>query len=260
MIWKKALAATAAFALMGGAGTPTVPVYAAENAAARAETTSDIPHRVVEGGDFKTATLKGDRLLETYRLTKYDVLDIQIVGFTSFESSESTKSNGLNNVVIGPDGYVQIPYAGSIKLAGLTLDEAKELISERLRTYLRFPDMSIIVKTYGPRKVYVMGEVKTPGIHELGVDSLNAYAAISSAGGVTRRARSTQVQVLRVEGDTMYYKRLNIKNYIKKHDLTQNVLLQDGDIVYVPRSNGIKFDEDILPYINVWAMYKAVAD
>ena len=58
----------------------------------------------------------------------------------------------------------------------------------------------------------------------------------------------------------MYYKQLNIKNYVKKHDLTQNVVLQDGDIVYVPRSNGIKFDEDVLPYINVWAMYKALKD
>lgn len=126
--------------------------------------------------------------------------------------------------------------------------------------YLRFPDLSVIVKSYGARKIYVMGEVKTPGIHELGADSLNAYAAISSAGGITRRGRSTQVQVLRVDGDTMYYKRLNIKNYIKQHDLTQNVMLQDGDIVYVPRSNGIKFDEDVLPYINVWAMYKALKD
>ena len=260
MAWKKGFAAFSAFALLGCTGMTLQSAQAAVDSAAQTETQSDQPHRVVEGADFKTATLKGDRLLETYRLTKYDVLDIQIVGFSTFESSDSAKTSGLNNVVIGPDGYVQLPYAGSIKLAGLTLDEAKNLISDRLRTYLRFPDMSIIVKTYGPRKIYVMGEVKTPGIHELGADSLNAYAAISSAGGITRRGRSTQVQVLRVVGDTMYYKQLNIKNYIKKHDLTQNVVLQDGDIVYVPRSNGIKFDEDILPYLNVWAMYKALKD
>ena len=260
MTWKKHLAALGAFALLGSVGTIQPSVQAARNTSAGPTVVSDMPYHVVEGGDFKVATLKGDRLLETYRLTKYDVLDIQIVGFSTFESSESAKSGGLNNVVIGPDGYVQLPYAGSIKLAGLTLDEAKNLISDRLRTYLRFPDISLIVKTYGPRKIYVMGEVKTPGIHELGADSLNAYAAISSAGGVTRRGRSTQVQVLRVIGDTMYYKQLNIKNYIKKHDLTQNVVLQDGDIVYVPRSNGIKFDEDILPYFNVWTMYKALKD
>ena len=252
MIWKKNLAALSAFALVGGVGITASPVQAAEDSATYATRMGLPPYRVIEGGDFKVATLKGDRLLETYRLTKYDVIDIQLIGFS--------EGSGMSDIMVGPDGYVQLPYAGSVKLAGLTLDEAKAVLSERIGQYLRFPDMSLVMKSYGVRKIYVMGEVKTPGIHELGADNLNAYAAISSAGGVTRRGRSTQVQVLRVVGDTMYYKTLNIKNYIKKHDLTQNVMLQDGDIVYVPRSNGIKFDEDVLPYINVWAMYKALKD
>ena len=164
----------------------------------------------------------------------------------------------MSDIIIGPDGYVQLPYAGSVKLAGLTLEEAKQVLTEKLGVYLRFPDISLIMKSYGPRKVYVMGEVGSPGIHALGVDNLNVYAALSSAGGVKRRGRSTRVQVLRVVDNTMYYKTLNIKEYIKKHDLTQNVALQDGDIVYVPRSNGIKIDEDVLPYINIWTMYKAI--
>lgn len=260
MIWKKSLAAIGAVTFAGYVGIMAPSAYAAVDSSEKMDVSSDMPYRVVEGGDFQTATLKGDRLLDTYRLTKYDVLDIQIVGFSTFESNDSAKINGLNDVVIGPDGYVQLPYAGSVKLAGLTLDEAKEVVSERLRRYLRFPDLSILVKAYGERKIYVMGEVQEPGIHELKVDTLNAYAAISSAGGITKRGRSTKVQVLRVAGDTMYYKQINIKDYIKKHDLTQNVALQDGDIVYVPRSNGIKFNEDILPYINAWAMYKALVD
>ena len=260
MIWKKSLAAIGAVTFAGYVGIMAPSAYAAVDSSEKMDVSSDIPYRVVEGGDFQMATLKGDRLLDTYRLTKYDVLDIQIVGFSTFESSSNTKNTGLDEVVIGPDGYVQLPYAGSVKLAGLTLDEAKEVVSERLRRYLRFPDLSILVKAYGERKIYVMGEVQQPGIHELKVDTLNAYAAISSAGGITKRGRSTKVQVLRVAGDTMYYKQINIKDYIKKHDLTQNVTLQDGDIVYVPRSNGIKFDEDVLPYINVFAMYKALAD
>ena len=252
MTWKKHLAALGAFALLGSVGTIQPSVQAAGNTSAGPTVVSDMPYHVVEGGDFKVATLKGDRLLDSYRLTKYDVIDIQLIGFS--------EGAGMSDIMIGPDGYVQLPYAGSVKLAGLTLDEAKTVLSERMGKYLRFPDMSLIMKSYGPRKVYVMGEVKTPGIHQLGVDNLNSYAAISSAGGVTSRGRSTQVQVLRVVGDTMYYRQLNVKNYIKKHDLTQNVVLQDGDIVYVPHSNGIKFKEDILPYINVWTMYRAVTD
>ena len=250
MIWKKSFAALSAFAFAGYLGAMNATVHAATDTAVKAETASDMPHRVVEGGDFKTATLRPDRLLETYRLTKYDVIDIQVIGLPG--------GAGMSDIMIGPDGYVQLPYVGSVKLAGMTLDEAKAVLMTRLSEYLRFPDMSLIMKSYGSRKIYVMGEVGAPGIHELGADNLNAYAALSSAGGIKRRGRSTQVQVLRVVGDTMYYKTLNIKNYIKKHDLTQNVVLQDGDIIYVPRSNGIKLDEDVLPYVSVWAMYKAL--
>ena len=250
MIRKKGLTALGALAVAGCVGIMPPSVQAAENASVNADIASDMPHRVVEGGDFKTATLRPDRLLETYRLTKYDVIDIQVIGLP--------EGAGMSDIMIGPDGYAQLPYVGSVKLAGLTLDEAKAVLMERMSMYLRFPDMSLIMKSYGPRKVYVMGEVGSPGIQELSADNLNAYAALSSAGGIKRRGRSTQVQVLRVVGDTMYYKTLNIKNYIKKHDLTQNVVLQDGDIIYVPRSNGIKLDEDVLPYVSVWAMYKAL--
>ena len=252
MIRKKGLTALGALAVAGCVGIMAPSVQAAENASVNADIASDMPHRVVEGGDFKTATLRPDRLLETYRLTKYDVIDIQVIGLP--------EGAGMSDIMIGPDGYVQLPYVGSVKLAGMTLDEAKAVLMTRLSEYLRFPDMSLIMKSYGSRKVYVMGEVGAPGIHELGADNLNAYAALSSAGGIKRRGRSTQVQVLRVVGDTMYYKTLNIKNYIKKHDLTQNVVLQDGDIIYVPRSNGIKLDEDVLPYVSVWAMYKSLKD
>ena len=140
----------------------------------------------------------------------------------------------------------------------MTLDEAKSVLMESLGEYLRIPDMSLLITSYGPRKVYVMGNVASPGIHDLGIDSMNAYAALASAGGWTNRARSTRIQVIRVRDDMMYYRTLNMKDYTKKHDLTQNVVLEDGDIVYVPASNGIKFTEDVLPYVNVWALYRSL--
>ena len=252
MTWKKKRAGVCAVAL--AAGLIWMPQAAQANEPAPS---TDAPYHVVEGGDFRMATTTGDRHGETYRLSKYDVLSVQVVGFNSALGNGAA---ALDSVMIGPDGYAQLPYAGSLRLAGLTLDEAQDLISKRMHRYLRFPELSVGVKTYGKRNIYVMGEVREPGIKEMSADTLNAYAAITSAGGFTNRGRSTQVQVIRVVGDTMYYKQVNLKNYIKKHDLTQNLALQDGDIVYVPTSNGIKFQEDVLPYLNVFTMYKALAD
>lgn len=220
-------------------------------------------NKYIESDDvFRTAGLGSGQLTGEYRLSKYDVISLNIIGFPQglgYETGASS-SSGVNDLLIGPDGRAAIPYIGNVKLAGLTLNEAKELIQSKLSEYIRIPSMSVSVKEYGKRKIYVMGEVTKPGIQELDIDSLNAYAAITSAGGFTKRGRSTKVQVIRVVDDTMYYTQLNMKTYVKRHDLTQNVVLQDGDIVYVPKSNGIRWNEDVLPYVSAWALYKSVTD
>ncbi len=248
-----------AVSLMFGGMAPAMA--AQESAAAQAEESG----KYVESDDvFRTAGLGSGQLTGEYRLAKYDVISLDVIGFPQglgYETGAYSGSNrGANDLLIGPDGRAAIPYVGNVKLAGLTLNEAKELIQSKLSEYIRIPSMSVSVKEYGKRKIYVMGEVAKPGIQELDIDSLNAYAAITSAGGFTKRGRSTRVQVLRVIDDTMYYTQLNMKTYVKRHDLTQNVVLQDGDIVYVPKSNGIRWNEDILPYVSAWALYKSVTD
>ncbi|WP_296772554.1 polysaccharide biosynthesis/export family protein [Selenomonas sp.] len=214
---------------------------------------------------FKVAGLHSGQVDEYYRLAKYDVITLSILGFPNglgYAAGQSSASgNGsVDEIKIGPDGYAAVPYVGNVKLVGLSLDEARDLIQMQLSRYVKIPSMSIAVKSYGPRRIYVMGEVGTPGIHNLDIDNLNVYAAIGSAGGFTKRARSTRVQVIRVQDGTMYYQQLNMKAYVRRHDMTQNVQVQDGDIVYVPKSNGIFWQEDILPFFQAWSYYKAVTD
>ena len=202
--------------------------------------------------EFEIASLRRVETTPNYRLFKGDTFNVLVIGFPD--------GIGVNNITIGIDGYVQLPYVGSVKMEGMTLDEAKAVLMQSLGEYLRIPDMSLLITGYGARKVYVMGTVAAPGVHALGIDGMNAYAALASAGGWTNRARSTRIQIIRVRDDVMYYRTLNMKDYIKKHDLTQNVVLEDGDIIYVPESNGIKINEDILPYVGAWAMYKTLTD
>ena len=228
----------------------------------------------IESDDiFKVAGLGTGQQTAHYRLAKYDVVTMSILGFpkglgysagytqvTAAEQNSTTQNGNVDEIMVGPDGYAAVPYIGNVRLAGLTLDEARDVIQTQLSRYVKIPSMSLAVKSYGPRRILVMGEVSNPGIQKMDIDSLNAYAAIVSAGGFTKRGRSTQVQVIRVEDDTMYYRRLNMKSFIRRHDMTQNVVVQDGDIVYVPKSNGIRWSEDILPYFQAWTYYKAIVD
>lgn len=214
---------------------------------------ADDSARYVESKEmFKTASLRHTTVSPSYRLFRGDTLSILAVGFPD--------GIGINSLTVGLDGYVQLPYVGSVKMEGLTLDEAKAVLMDSLTQYLRIPDLSLVITSYGPRKVYVMGEVNKPGVQTMAIDNMNAYAALATAGGWARKGRSTRIQIMRVVDGTMYYRTLNMKAYTIRHDLTQNVEIEDGDILYVPRSNGIKFDTDVLPYVNAWALYKNLTD
>lgn len=236
-------------AVGSAAHTDTVAALSAPSAADDDDTAA----RYVESKEmFKTASLRHTTVSPSYRLFRGDTLSILAVGFPD--------GIGINSITVGLDGYVQLPYVGSVKMEGLTLDEAKAVLMDSLTQYLRIPDLSLVITNYGPRKVYVMGEVNKPGVQNMAIDNMNAYAALASAGGWARKGRSTRIQIMRVVDGTMYYRTLNMKAYTVKHDLTQNVEIEDGDIIYVPRSNGIKLDTDVLPYINAWALYKNLTD
>ena len=207
----------------------------------------------VESNDntiFKVARMRPERMLEEYRLMKYDTINIMAIGFPN--------GIGIDDVTVGVDGMARLPYAGNIKLVGLTLDEARDLIHARLSEYFKLPELNVYMKSYGPRKIYVMGNVNSPGVKNMGVDSMNVYAAIASAGGVDNKGRSKHIQLIRQIDGVLYYREINLDAFVKKHDLSQNIELEDGDIIYVPDSGKVIFSQDIAPYINIYGTYRAL--
>ena len=207
----------------------------------------------VESNDntiFKVARMRPERMLEEYRLMKYDTINIMAIGFPN--------GIGIDDVTVGVDGMARLPYAGNIKLVGLTLDEARDLIHARLSEYFKLPELNVYMKSYGPRKIYVMGNVNVPGIKNMDVDNMNVYAAIASAGGVDNKGRSKHIQLIRQIDGVLYYREINLDAFVKKHDLSQNIELEDGDIIYVPDSGKVIFGQDIAPYISVYGTYRAL--
>ena len=207
----------------------------------------------VESNDntiFKVARMRPERMLEEYRLMKYDTINIMAIGFPN--------GIGIDDVTVGVDGMARLPYAGNIKLVGLTLDEARDLIHARLSEYFKLPELNVYMKSYGPRKIYVMGNVNAPGVKNMGVDSMNVYAAVASAGGVDSKGRSKHIQLIRQIDGVLYYREINLDAFVKKHDLSQNIELEDGDIIYVPDSGKVIFGQDIAPYITVYGTYRAL--
>lgn len=189
-----------------------------------------------------------------YRLSKYDKINLHMLGYSNGElgftgGGDATSKSGIT-LMIGPDGRINTPYTGVVKLSGLTLNEATALLNQKFSRYVHDPDLTVNVSEYGGRQVYVMGEVPKPGIYRLGADYMNVFAALSSAQGTARKARPRHIQVVRVIDDTVYVREVDMEAFIKKQDIKQNIALEDGDMIYVPKSHRI-IPSDIAPFASL---------
>lgn len=212
----------------------------------------DIEQKIREDNNaFITFTdMKNNRNMGTYRLSKYDVIKISFL---------SPYQNSLE-FTLGPDGFVDLPYVGATKLAGKTLEQTKEFLTETFDEYIIDPQISVMVTSYGVRQVFVMGQVTKEGIYSLTPEYLNIFAALSSAGGIKTKGRPKHVAVVRLIDGELVMKKVNFDSFVKKQDYTQNIVLEDGDMIYVPKSNKFDIYTDMAPILSAIGLYKIFED
>jgi len=155
-----------------------------------------------------------------YRLGNGDVLDVQIAG--------RLEVNRLQ-VIVDPEGLVNIPPLGAIPVGGLTLLESNRRISERARALLRFADVSIAVAIPRSFEVVVSGEVERPGaVQALAIQRLHEIILV--AGGITPRGSARHVVV--TQGGVS--REVDVLRFELRGDLDQNPYVVDGMQVHVP--------------------------
>lgn len=168
-----------------------------------------------------------------YRITRGDILSISVLG-------ESDLTVGQKRVE--STGTINLAYVGDVRLVGLTLKEAQELLQKAYidGRVLRSPTINVVVDQYAPRVVRISGMVNQQGPIELPPDGEMTIAElISKAGGFRETARGTAVRVTRTLPDgTTRTEELDVESAIKgKQRRTTGqgaFLLEPGDVVYVP--------------------------
>lgn len=135
---------------------------------------------------------------------------------------------------VGPEGTFTFPLVGEVEAAGRSPTALGEVLTARLRDgYLRDPQVSVFVKEFNSKKVFVLGEVARPGTFAY-EDRMTIVQAITLAGGLkTLAARNRLVLTRVVDGEEQKYA-------VPFEDISRgqapNVVLQPGDIVFVPES------------------------
>ncbi|MCZ8086582.1 MAG: polysaccharide biosynthesis/export family protein [Brevundimonas sp.] len=134
-------------------------------------------------------------------------------------------------VTLGPDGRISLPLIGQVMAADRTLVELEASVSQAYASQLRRPEVEVTLRQAGPLKVWVDGEVRTPGVYDMPGD-IDAYQAIVLAGGFLPGARAQEVALIRRgPGGRRMMRAIDLRP--RRGEI---VALRRADILFVPRT------------------------
>jgi polysaccharide export outer membrane protein len=162
-----------------------------------------------------------------YRLYPGDVLDINV---------PSAPELSTKDVTVQLDGRISLPLIPSVMVADRTTDQAQAALDSAYASQLRRPEVYITIKTTGPLRVFVGGEVDKPGVYDMPGD-INALQAVIQAGGFKTTAKTDKVIIIRRGPDGRAMMRtVDLRQGIAHPGRTDLVPLRRFDIVYVSRT------------------------
>ena len=147
------------------------------------------------------------------------------------------------------DGTINLMFIEDIPVMGLTEKELEDRITKELLKYYVEPNVSVRIREL----VYVLGEAERPGAYDF-ENGLTLASIIASSGGATKEAKLKNVLVIRDYNTDPEVIVSDFSRMLKKGDMTQNIILKGGDIVYLPSRSisDVKFfAEQLLPVIDL---------
>ncbi len=187
---------------------------------------------------------------DRYRLQANDVLDVQY--------RYSPEYNDITT--IQPDGFINLPLVGDVKVSGLTLEQARKAIIEKAAVRLKDPEIVVKLKEFEKPSFVVSGHVKNPGRFDFR-GKVMASEAIAIAGGLLESSKSSQVLLLRkLNTEWSEVIELNFKdNKDHKKQLTEDVSLRPGDMLVVPQNRISKIErivKNVAPFNPMGFIYR----
>jgi len=161
-----------------------------------------------------------------YRLCKSDVVAISFIFSPEFDQTVSVQ----------PDGYIALKGAKQLPAEGITVPELQAAIGRAYTGVLHDPEVTIVLQDFDKPYFIVGGEVSHPAKYELRSD-VSVTEALAIAGGLTPRAKHSQVVLFRRVSDDLFESHLlDVKAMMKSRTLVEDVHLKPGDFLFVPQN------------------------
>ena len=149
---------------------------------------------------------------------------------------------------INSEGKIQYKYIGDIIISGLTKNQVKDRITQILSDYILTPEVDVEIVQYLSKVFYVVGEVGRPGKFYMRGDTISVREALVQASLPTYSAAASGSRLITpsAKGENNYIK-VDVDKLLYKGDLTQNFIMNPGDVLYVPATGLAKLLRVIQP-------------
>jgi polysaccharide biosynthesis/export protein len=138
---------------------------------------------------------------------------------------------------IGEAGVISYPLLGSVRIGGMTVSQAEKLLADGLRNgnFVKQPQVSLLLIQVRGNQVSVLGQVNRPGRFPIEVADMRLSDLLAMAGGIATHGADTLTLVGTRNGQP-FRKELDLPSIFRSDKREDDVLVQNGDVVYVERA------------------------
>jgi len=202
-----------------------------------------------------------DRSIE-YRILPQDRLEVSLYKDPAQSSEMGMSGSGelgqtmnKNGILVNTAGYITLPLTGKIKVAGLTQSQAANRITMAYKKFLNTPTVYVEVLN---KRLFVVGEVKKPGVINIDKEKMTLFEALATAGDLTDDAVRTEIMILSNNGTRgMQLRKVDLTNFDKIN--YASLMLRPNDIVYVKPNSWKQFKVNSSNIASPFSFIAAVA-
>ena len=194
-----------------------------------------------EGDIVKQSAKHSDRSIE-YRILPQDRLEVVLYKDPNQESLAALPELGQSvhkgGILVNTAGYIALPLIGKVKVSGLTQSQAANRITRVYKKFINTPSVYLEVLN---KRLFVLGEVKNPGVVKIDKEKMTLFEALAFAGDLTDSAVRNNIVILSANkhGKGLNIRRVDLTNFDTMN--YSSLMLRPNDIVYVQPNNWKEF-------------------